>query len=350
MKKVIEVLKINKKALPIIFLFVSCCLSLVTVANAQFELPSIRSIKPVIILNSDPVTPLPNSTVAITANLSGVIGAGNPNYAWFLNGIRQTEASGLNKNIFSFKTGAIGTTYRISVNVAIPGASALSDAINLTVSDVDLTWVANSQAPAAYRAKLMPTQNSIVAISALSFIYRPGTKNQINSSNLIYNWIINGKLDLVNSGTDKNSYILTVNDFLKSDFLIRLEVKTADGAVSLNKFLTIPIVRPRVQLYFFDPETNQSFGGALKNITTKPINLNFIAQAYFFNIPEKHLKWQWLVNNTKVDSQTEKPWSATLNLKDSSLGQFFSTQIKVTAENPDNDLEMGQSIINLEVQ
>ncbi len=331
-----------------VFFLMGYFLLFIATANAQFELPTIGSVKPTIILNPDPVTPLPNSTVTITANLSGIAGDGNPNYTWFLNNIKQSGFSGLNKNTLTFKTGAIGATYQVSVDVKTLNQE-LFDTINLTVSDVDLTWAANSQAPVVYRAKLMPTQNSIVSVSALPSIYRPGTKSMIASANLTYNWIVDGKLDSEKSGLNKSLYILGVGNFPGNPYSIRLEIKTADGAVSLNKYITIPVVRPQLLLYTLDLKTNQPFGIALKNLTTRSTNLNFFAQAYFFTAPAKNLKWQWFINNIEVDSATEKPWLATLNLANDFLGPL-SAQIKVTTQNPANELEMAQSITNLEVR
>ncbi|OGD24704.1 hypothetical protein A2819_03135 [Candidatus Azambacteria bacterium RIFCSPHIGHO2_01_FULL_40_24] len=318
------------------------------VVLAQFELPTIGSIKPAIILNSDPTTPLPNSGVTITANLSGIIN-GDSNYVWFLNGVRQTGASGLNKNVFTFRTGGIGTIYRINVSVTTPNGENLSDTINFTVSDVDLTWVANSEAPIFYRAKLMPTQNSLVIISALPFIYRSGTKNLIASNNLTYNWKIDGKMDSEKSGVNKSSYALRVNNFPGNSHDIRLEIKTTDDTISLIKDVMIPVVKPRVLLHFSDPKTNLPFGAALKNLMTKSKGFNFIAQTYFFTAPAKNLKWQWFVNNAEVGGGNEKPWLATLNLANDFLGQL-SAQIKVTAQNPSNELEIAQSITNLEIR
>lgn len=331
-----------------VLFFVSCFMFHVSWVSAQFELPTIGSVKPTIILNSDPLTPLPNSTATITAALSGITNVNNPNYIWFLNGARQTGASGLNKNTFTFRTGAIGSVYIINVNVTTPSGENLSDTISLTVSDVDLTWLANSQAPDFYRAKLMPTQNSLVAISALPLIYRPGTKNQITSSNLIYNWIIDGKMDSGKSGLNKFLYVFRVDNFPGNQYSIRLDVKTEDNAVSLNKFLTIPVVKPQVLLYFSDSKTNLPFGAVLKNLTAKPTNLNFIAQTYFFTAPAKNLKWQWFINNKEVTGKGEKPWLATLNL--SSINRLFSAQVQVSAKNPANDLETAQSTINVEVK
>lgn len=317
-------------------------------ATAQFSLPSIGNIRPTISLTSEPLTPLPNSSVTITANLSGMITAGDSSYTWFLNGVRQTENSGLNKKSFTFKTGVIGTIYKISVNVATPQEN-LSDSINFTVSDVDLTWIANSKAPIFYKAKIMPTQNSPIAVSALPLVYIPGTKTKPNPGNLIYNWKLDGKLDTERSGINKSSFNFRASNFFGNSHIVRLEVKNSDNTISLSKDIIIPVVRPQLWLYFSDSKTNLPVGAALKNLTTKPADFKFTAQTYFFNALEKNLKWQWFINNAEVNSESANPWLATLNLKDKKLGQF-STQIQVTAKNPANELEAAQSTTNLEIR
>ena len=218
-----------------------------------------------------------------------------------------------------------------------------------TVNDVDLTWTTNSKSPVFYRAKSLPTQNSIITISALPFIYRPGTKILINSRNLIYNWRINNKLDFEQSGKNKFSYILNVGSFFGNLHSIHLEVKTEDGTISLEKEIQIPIVKPQIWLYFSDSKTNQPFGIALKNLTARATNFNFRAEAYFFTTPAKNLKWLWFINNTEVTGGDEKPWLATLNLANNFYGPL-STQIRVTAKNPDDELESSESITNLEIK
>lgn len=340
----------NKILLDLCFVFsLAVYLSLFTTTTlAQFDLPTIGDVKPTLSLVSNPSTPLPNSTVAITANISGIIGAGGSHYTWFLNSVRQANASGTNKNTLNVRTGDIGTTYRVSVNVATPNGENLSETLNLTVSDVDLTWTTNSKSPIFYRAKSLPTQNSIVTIAALPFVYRPGTRSQISSGTLIYNWTIDGKFDSLKSGINKQPYILRTGNSLGNS-IIRLEVKTQDGTVSLTREISVPVVRPQALLYFSDPKTEMPFGIALKNVLASGANFNFAAQAYFFTALANNLDWQWFINNTEVTGNEENPWLATLNLKDKIAGQF-SIQIKVTAKNPKDELESAQSITNLEIR
>ncbi len=321
-------------------------------AMAQFDLPTNQlpnlNLKPTLSLTLDPLTSQPNSITTVTANLSGITNVNNSNYIWFLNSVRQREVSGLNKNIFTFPVGDLGTVYQVSVSILTPNGDNLSDSIFLTVSDFDLTWSTSSQAPASYKGKLLPTQNSIVSVSALPFIYRPGTKTLINNNNLIFNWRVDDKLSIDKSGAGKSDFLLTVRDFAGADKSVRLEIKTPDNTVSLIKSAAIPIVRPQTLIYFADPKTNLPYGIALKKLIIKPMNLNFIAQNYFFNAPAKDLKWQWFINNKEVTGGGEKPWLASLNL--SNISQFFSAQVQVLAKNPANDLETAQSTINLGVK
>ncbi len=333
----------------ILLLAISC---LPYAAMAQFDLPTNQlpnlNMKPTLSLTLDSLTPQSNSIITVTSNLSGMTDVNNSNYTWFLNSVKQKEASGPNKNIFTFQVGDLGAVYKVSVSILTPNGDNLSDSISLTVSDFDLTWSASSQAPASYKSKLLPTQNSIIGVSALPFIYRPGTKTLVNNNNLIFNWRVDDKLSAGNSGIGKSDFIFKVNDYAGTDKSIRLEIKTPDNAVSLSKSVVIPIARPQTLIYFADSKTNLPYGAALKNLIIKPMNLNFVAQNYFFNAPSKDLKWQWFINNEEVTGGGEKPWLASLNL--SNIGQLFSAQVQVLAKNPANDLETTQSTINLEVK
>ncbi|MDP3004515.1 MAG: hypothetical protein Q8N43_03405, partial [Candidatus Azambacteria bacterium] len=191
----------------ILLLAISC---LPCAAMAQFDLPFNQlpnlNMTPTLSLTSDPLTPLPNSIITVTADLFTMGDDNNSNYTWFLNNVKQKEASGLNKNIFAFQVGDLGAVYKVSVSISTPSGDNLSNSISLTVSDFDLTWGASSQAPASYRGKLLPTQNSIIGVSALPFIYRPGAKTLINSKNLIFNWRVDDKFSAGNSGIGKSDF------------------------------------------------------------------------------------------------------------------------------------------------
>jgi len=310
------------------------------------EMPNLN-MKPTLTLTVDPQTPLPNSIISVIANLSAITNVNNSNFSWFINGVAQKEKSGVNKNIFTFQVGSLGTVYKIGINILTPGGDNISDSISFTVSDFDLTWDANSQAPAPYKGKLLPTQNSVVGVSALPFVYQPGTKALISSANLAYNWYIDDKFSTGKSGLGKSNLIITMNNYAGGSKSIRLEIKTSDGGASLSKGIDVPIAKPQVFVYIVDSKTGFPYGSALKNLIVSPISLNFIAQNYFFNATPDNLRWRWLIDGKEVASEGRAPWLASLNLVDT--GSLF-TQIQTIVKNSSNELEVSQSIINLEVK
>lgn len=334
-----------------VFLVTIFFLSFFTAA-AQFTIPATQlpnlDLKPSLSLTLSSQTPFPNSTVTATANISGTANANNSNYSWFLNNIKQKDASGLNKNTFTFQVGGSGAVYKVGVSVSMPNGDYLSDSISLTVSDLDLTWNASSQTPASYKGKSLPTQNSVVNVSAMPFIYRPGTKTFINSDNLIFNWKLDDKFSTDNSGIGKSDFTFRIGDFSAGNKSVQLEIKTSDNVVSVIKIAEIPVVRPQTFIYFADPETGLPFGAALKNLISISPDFNFAAQNYFFNAPSKDLEWQWFINNEKTTDKSGKPWLASLSVPN--VSRPFLTQIQAVVKNPANDLETTQSTLNLEIR
>ena len=322
-------------------------------ASAQFGLPANQlpnlNMKPILTMTAEPTTPSPNSILNIAANLSGITSVNNSDFTWFVNDIKQKDSSGLNKNTFLLRTGNIGAVYKITVNIATPGGDSLSDSMLFTVSDFDLTWSASSRAPVSYKGKILPTKNSAVKIMALPMVYWPGTKTLIGGNDLIFNWTVDDKFQSAKSGAGKSILAFTIPDFVGVTKSVLLNIKTLDGAASLNKSVEIPVVRPQTILRWVDPKTEAPYGGALKNLSVKPpIALNFIAQNYFFNAPPDGLRWQWFVNGEEAAAAGAKPWLASLNFPD--IKTAFSIQIKAEAKNPDSDLETAQSIVNINIK
>ena len=339
----------------VFLLFVSSFAFYISLTLAQFELPgsqipSLLDIKPALSLSVEPATPMPNFAVSVAANLTGATNQSNANYTWFLNGARQTAASGLNKNVFTFTAGSLGTIYKIDVAAATSNGENLTDAVALTVSDIDLTWSSNNNVPAGYRGKILPTQNSTVTVSALTSVYRPGTKILINSSGLVYNWRLNDKFLPERSGINKSNYAFTADVFSENKKSVRLEIKTTDGSVLLNKSAEISIVSPETLIYLPDPDTDKPYGAALKKLIISQLkSINFAAQNYFFNTPDSNLEWRWLVDDNEVLGTTQTPWLSVFNIPDNIRLPFF-TKISVLVKNPANELESSGSNVNLEIR
>ncbi len=318
-------------------------------ALAQFELPSLN-IRPTLRLSANPITPAPNSMVAVTADVSGITNVSNSTYTWFLNGARQNDASGLNKNTFIFPAGTLGTTYRTSVTVLSPAGDNLSDSVSFTVSDMDITWNANNYVPADYEGKILPTQNSIISASVLPFVYRPGTKTIIGSASLTYNWMVDEKFLTEKSGVNKTDYVFRINNFAGATKSIRVEVRNDDKSISLTKEIKIPVVRPQTLIYFYDVATTRPFGSALREFAAKTVDpLNFMARNYFFNTTPNRIKWSWTIDGVDVAGAPDFPWLAIFSVPKNIL-RPFSSQARLTAQNPDYELETAATAVNFEIR
>lgn len=232
------------------------------------------------------------------------------------------------KNILLFLTFLFIIHYSLFI---IPAANAQS-------SSVDLTWDATARAPASYKGKILPTRKSTVNISALFS----------GNNGLIFDWRLDDKFLSNKSGPGKSELSFIIDDYAGGDKSVRLEIKTPNNAIVATESISIPIARPQTLIYFADPETETPYGISLKNLIVTPTRLNFAAQNYFFNAPDKNLNWQWMLNNQEVAGADSKPWLASLDL--SNIGALFSFQIQVAVKNPNNDLEMAQSTINLNIK
>jgi hypothetical protein len=317
--------------------------------SAQFDLPNLN-LAPTLSLTADPITPLPNSAITVTASLSGITNVNNSNYAWFLNGVKQTNASGLNKNAFAVRAGVLGTIYRIGVTISTPAGDNLSDSVSVTVSDIDLTWNSNNEAPVGYSAKIFPTQDSVVSISAFSSIYNPGTKTLLGSNGLIYNWYVNDKFSVNLSGLGKQDFGFIIGDPAGGNTSIQLDVKNESGVIALTKSITIPISRPQILVYLADSKTSIPIGAAIKNIVINTAKLlNFTAQSYFFNTPNNQLKLNWIINNQIVSGRTNSPWLASFDVP-ANIVRPFNALIQVTAQNPNKLSEIDTVNINFQMQ
>ena len=107
MRKFSKTKRLLKPILLGVFLYTIYYILYTSAALAQFQLPTNQlpnlNLKPTLSLTSDPLTPQPNLIITVIANLSGITNVNNSDYAWFLNGVKQKEASVLIKIFLLFR-------------------------------------------------------------------------------------------------------------------------------------------------------------------------------------------------------------------------------------------------------
>ncbi len=328
------------KKIIFIILIVSFGLFLIQNSRAQLILPTTLSLKTV------PVTPLPNSTAVATAILSGS-DTTNAAYTWSLNNVRQSDSSGTDKNTFSFPTGKLGSIYTVSVSVTTSIGENLRDSVSFTVSDADLTWSAQNQAPADYEGKILPSDGTKMIVSALPIIFSPGTKTQLNPNNLNYRWFLNNIFDSSGSGLGKSTYKYTAG--ANGDNL-KVLISNAQNTAMVEKPVVIPTVAPKVLVFLADSAGSITYRSAIATLVTNlGQKLTFKAVPYFFNLLPSQLNWSWFVNDKKIEGAPQNPWLATFTIP-ANLVAGATFRIIAGVDNPFFTLENASVSINITAQ
>ncbi len=311
----------------------------IKIAAAQLVLPTSLALK------INPATPAPNSTAVATALLSGSDTSG-ASFTWFLNNVRQSDNSGTDKNTFSLPTGGLGAVYTVSVTISTTSGESLRDSISFTVSDADLTWSAQNEAPADYEGRVLPSEGSKIVASVLPIIFSPGTKTQLNPNNLNYGWFLNNIFDSKNSGLGKTTYKFQLNN----PATLKVRITNTKNTIALEKSVNLFTVPPQVLVFLADQNGRIVYKNALSNITGAPgQKLNFLARPYFFNLPPLQLNWSWFVNDKKIAGAPQNPLAASLEIPKEILTPA-NFQITATVLNPYFNAENAQNLININVR
>ena len=329
-----------KKELVKLILSILVTMILVKVAAAQLVLPTTLALK------VNPTTPLPNSAAVATAWLSGSDTSG-ANFIWFLNNVRQSDSSGVDKNTLSFQTEKLGSVNTITVSVTTTIGENLRDSISFTVSDADLTWSAQNQAPTDYEGKLLPSEGTKMTVSVLPIVLSPGTKTQLNPNNLNYRWFLNNIFNSSASGLGKSVYKYSAGT--NGDNL-KVQISNTQNTVMVEKSVAIPVVAPKVLIFLADNAGNIIYRSAITAfVSNLGQKLTLKAVPYFFNLLPAQLTWSWFVNDKKMAETPRNPLVGSLEIpKDIVTPSNF--QITITAMNPYFNAENAQNLININVK
>ncbi len=215
------------------------------------------------ISNLPQVQELTSPSVSLSLSFSGRVGQMakivvsadnfNPNtsdFAWYIDGSKTPSLVGSGKTEFTFKV----TKPRQIVRVAVfqEGQKIAENSIVVNAFDVSLAWSTDTYVPADYEGKALPTRGSLISVVAL-----PEIPNY-SREDLIYTWYVNGESRLRGvSGAYEFSF--RVAESVDYEFVM-VEVRNLSGSISLKEAVSIPVVRPSVEIYY------------TKNLDTKPRN------------------------------------------------------------------------------
>lgn len=259
---------------------------------------------------------------------------------WILDG--KTIASGTGEKTADFVLPSLGKESILTVNIITNQGVKTSKTRKFSGSDIDFLWSANTSVPAGYKGKALAGRKAFIKITALPHLYL--ASGAISRSNLIYDWTFNYKNLPDDSGVDKNTLLIRLNDL--GDYVIGVKVSTKDKRASFQKFLHLSAeaVSSKAVFYADDPLEGPFYGKALGGkISMKTKDINIRAEPYFFNQENGKATYRWSMNGKSVKSG-KKPNVISLVSEESSGQARISFEMEKEVE---NNLQTAETSANI---
>ena len=275
-----------------------------------------------------PEEPLPGQAVSAKL-ISYQFDIDRSEIVWTFNG--KTLGKGLGKKTASFVLPSLGKESVLTVSVVTSNGAEISKTKKFSGSDLDFLWQAGVSVPAGYKGKALAVKKAFVRITALPHLY--ASSAPAFRSNIIYEWTLNYKNLPDDSGVDKNTLLVRLND--NGDYVIGVKVSTKDKMVSAQKYLHLSAegVSPKLVFYADDPLEGPFYGKALGNkITLKTKDINIRAEPYFFNNEDGKTTYRWSMNGKSVKSG-KKPNTISLVSEENSGQARINFEMEKEIEN-----------------
>lgn len=203
-----------------------------------------------------PEYPSPHQSVVLTLSSYSF----DPNVAtitWKANG--NTLLSGLGAKRLTLTTGEVGQVIPITVTAVLADGTSISKSTVVTPQSVDLLYEGKeSYVPPFYEGRSLPGEGSAVRIAAFPSLSDGGTK--LPSSNLSFNWYLNGEFLERASGLGRSSVTLAL-DYLSDATEVRVLVRTPRGNAA-EKTMSIRPHAVLPTLYKYDEVLGTDFSSA----------------------------------------------------------------------------------------
>ena len=286
-----------------------------------------------------PDNPRPNQAVSAKI-VSYQFDVNRSAITWILDG--KTIVSGTGEKTADFVLPSLGKESVLTVNIITNQGVKTSKTKKFSGSDIDFLWSANTSVPAGYKGKALAGRKAFIKITALPNLYL--ASGTISRSNLVYEWTFNYKNLPDDSGADKNTLFIRLNDL--GDYVVGVKVSTKDKRTSFQKFLHLSAegVSPKAVFYKDDPLEGPFYGKALGNkISLKTKDINIRAEPYFFNQEKGEAIYRWSMNGKSVKSG-KKPNTISLVSEESSGQARISFEMEKEVENSLQTAEGGVNI------
>ncbi|RJQ32901.1 hypothetical protein C4572_00315 [Candidatus Parcubacteria bacterium] len=248
-----------------------------------FSLPSVGKTQEIDDYSSDfiieiiPNDPRPGETVSAKI-ISYQFDVNRSVITWTLDG--KVIEKGTGKKTANFTLPSLGKESALSVSIVTDSGIETSKTKKFSGGDIDFLWEAQTTVPAGYKGKALPSRKALIKVTGLPHLFN--SAGAIARQNLIYEWTLNYKNLPDDSGINRNTLSLRLND--SGDYVVGLKVSTRDKRTSFQKFLHISYDGFKTKLLFYKDDALEGpfYGKALRNKTSlQGKDLNILAEPFF---------------------------------------------------------------------
>lgn len=249
-------------------------------------------------LTASPSSPAPGEKVKIQATTPG-FDKDTSFFEWTVNGKLRTDLSGRGKHSIELVAGKLGASFSISLKVTSQEDRTASASLKIGVSDLVLSWFADTYTPRWYKGKAMPVAGSVVNIVALPQIVLGG--RSVDSKNLIYTWGLDDE-ERVLTGVGKNILRIKMSNDETQTHWVKVVVEDISKTVRKEGNTFVPSVTPTALIYLYNENSSIEFRGA-PNLISAPRGetINLIAEPFFFPVKTRsELEFGWRLSGNEI--------------------------------------------------
>jgi len=289
--------------------FVAAVAHLPAVASAQAGLDLIFGVD--LTLELSPSHPAPGESVHAKAR-STLVDLSETALRWSANG--KTIAEGVGISDVDVVAGSLGSETRLMVTASDAGLEFASAEAFIRPVELDLLWESDSYVPPFFRGRALPSAGTSLRFEAIPRFLRGGFSTPVRD--IIFTWRRNGYVIGAVSGRGKARAVIESPPLFGTD-TISVEAKTSDGSLQGAASARIPALQPRIALYQNHPVFGIAYHQALLAEDRIPeIEATFAAVPYFAEAASPDtasLRYEWRVNDIKIENDPERPSQLTIN-------------------------------------
>ena len=264
-------------------------------------------------LVASPSSPAPGAKFTVEAS-TPTFDKNTANFSWQIDGQTRNDLSGPGRNTITSTAGGVGTSVRVNVEVSTPQGLGGETSLVVRVSDLSLTWFAETYTPKWYKGKALPVPGSVVNIVAVPQINLGG--RALKPQDLIYRWTLDDQEDAL-TGVGEQIFRVRTSQFPRNSHHIRVAIEDPSGQIRQEGEIFILSTEPRVVIYNATPLGGPEVRSApLLRTAGRDETKDFMAEPFYFPVAsKKSLPFRWNVAGSDLAGNAGKEFSITLSMR-----------------------------------